>query len=45
MKRLIAVAMLTLLASVLLTGCHKKASDVKPVSSAVGAHLLERGAS
>ena len=45
MKRLIAVAMLTLFAAVLLAGCHKKNSDVKPVSSAVGVHVLERGLS
>jgi len=42
MKRLIAVAMMFLFAAALLAGCHKKDSDVKPVSSAVGAHALER---
>ena len=45
MKRLIAVAMLSLFAAVLLGGCHKKNSDIKPVSSAVGALALERGVS
>ena len=42
MKRLIAVAMLSLFAAILLGGCHKKNSDVKPVSSAVGALVPER---
>lgn len=45
MKRLIAVAMLSLFAAVLLGGCHKKNSDIKPVSSAVGLPALERGVS
>ncbi|HEV2606997.1 MAG TPA: hypothetical protein VGT79_03335 [Xanthomonadaceae bacterium] len=45
MKRLIAVAMLSLFATVLLGGCHKKNSDVKPVSNAVDVHVLERGVS
>jgi len=45
MKRLIAVAMLSVLAAVLLGGCHKKNSDIKPVSSATGAHVLEHGLS
>jgi hypothetical protein len=45
MKRLIAVAMLSLFAAVLLGGCHMKNSDVKPVSSAVGLHVPERGVS
>jgi len=45
MKRLIAVAMLSLFAAALLAGCHKKNSDIKPVSSAVGVHVLERGLS
>ena len=45
MKRLIAVAMLSLLAAVVLAGCHAKNSDVKPVSSAGGAHSQERSVS
>ena len=45
MKRLIAVAMLSLFAAVLLAGCHKKNSDIKPVSSAVGVHVVELGLS
>jgi len=45
MKRLIAVAMLSLFAASLLAGCHKKISDVKPVSSAVGALATQRGVS
>jgi len=45
MKRLIAVAMLSVFVAILLAGCHAKNSDVKPVSSAVGVHELERGLS
>jgi hypothetical protein len=45
MKRLIAVAMLSLSAAILLAGCHAKNSDIKPVSSAVDAHALQRDVS
>jgi predicted small secreted protein len=36
MKRLIAVAMLSLLATILLAGCHAATNhDIKPVSSPI----------
>ncbi len=45
MKRLIAFAMLSMVASILLSGCHARHGAVKPVSNAVQMHSVERGVS
>ena len=45
MKRLIAFAMLYMVASNLLSGCHARHGAVKPVSNAVQMHSVERGVS
>lgn len=45
MKRMIAFAMLSMFASILLSGCHARHGAVKPVSNAVQMHSVERGVS
>jgi hypothetical protein len=46
MKRLIVFAILSLFAAIVLAGCHAATNhDIKPVSSAVAADVVERGVS